>query len=109
MEWDLETRRKLAREIRRLSLEIQNEEFAKNNGKHFAEGIENTIRRIMDKLAPLGFEPANKDWMSLEQGVNTMENLYQDSPTHLWFETAQCRVVKIRKDLAHKLLVLGFP
>ena len=109
MEWTRDARLKLARRIRNLSLEIQKEEFSTNNGKHFAEGVENTIKRIMDKLTPLGFEPANKDWTHLEDGVDIMENLYEDSPTHLWFETAQCRIVKIRKDLAHKLLVLGFP
>jgi len=110
MEWDLETRRKLAKEIRRVSLEIQHEEFASNNGRHFAEGVENTIRRIMDKLTPLGFEPANKDWKHQEGDGNMfLENIYQDSPTHLWFETAQCRVVKIEKILAEKVLVLGIP
>jgi len=108
MEWDLETRRKLAAEIRRVSLRIQEEEFSKNKGKVFAEGVENTIRRIMDKLAPLGFEPANKDWKP--DGVaNILENLYQDSPTHLWFETAQCRIVKIEKSKAERVLVLGIP
>lgn len=110
MEWDLETRRKLAKEIRRVSLEIQQEEFAANNGKHFAEGVENTIRRIMEKLTPLGFEPANKDWKHQEGDGNMfLENIYQDSPTHLWFETAQCRVVKIEKPLAERVLVLGIP
>lgn len=114
MEWDLETRRKLANEIRRVSLEIQQEEFAANNGKHFAEGVENTIRRIMEKLTPLGFEPANKDWKIQEGEVGWsrnlfLENIYQDSPTHLWFETAQCRVVKIEKSLAERVLVLGIP
>lgn len=110
MEWDLETRRKLAKEIRRVSLEIQEEEFAKNKGKHFAEGVENTIRRIMEKLTPLGFEPANKDWKQQEgDGGMFLENIYQDSPTHLWFETAQCRIVKIEKSLAERVLVLGIP
>jgi hypothetical protein len=110
MEWDLETRRKLAKEIRRVSLEIQQEEFAANNGRHFAEGVENTIRRIMEKLTPLGFEPANKDWKHQEGDGNMfLENIYQDSPTHLWFETAQCRVVKIEKSLAERVLVLGIP
>lgn len=111
MEWDLETRRKLAKEIRLVSLEIQKEEFAKNNGRHFAEGVENTIRRIMEKLTPLGFEPANKDWkhQEVDDGEMFLENIYQDSPTHLWFETAQCRVVKIEKTLAEKVLILGIP
>ena len=107
--WTKETRLKLARKIRELSLEIQKEEFAKNNGRHFAEGVENTIKRIMEKLEPLGFEPANRDWTFLEEGVDTMENLYKDSPTHLWFETAQARIVKISKEDAEKLLVLGLP
>lgn len=110
MEWDLETRRKLAKEIRRVSLRIQEEEFAANSGKHFAEGVENTIRRIMEKLEPLGFEPANKDWKHQEGDGNMfLENLYEDSETHLWFETAQCRVVKIEKSLAERVLVLGIP
>lgn len=107
MEWTLDIRRKLALKIRDMSLEIQREEFAPNNGRHFAEGIENTIRRIMERLGPLGFDPADKDW-KVEEGM-FLENIYQDSPTHLWFETAQCRVVKIRKDLAEKLLPLDLP
>jgi hypothetical protein len=113
MEWDLETRRKLAREIRRVSLRIQEEEFAKNKGKVFAEGAENTINRIMEKLTPLGFEPANKDWKHDGElqgaSISPVRWLYQDSPTHLWFETAQCRIVKIEKSLAEKVLVLGIP
>ena len=109
MEWDLETRRKLAKEILRVSLEIQQEEFASNNGKNFAEGVENTIRRIMDKLTPLGFELANKDWKHQEGDGGIFDNIYQDSPTHLWFETAQCRIVKIKKSLAEKVIVLGIP
>lgn len=107
MEWDVKTRRKLARRIRELSLEIQNEEFSRNGS--FAKRVESTIKRIMIKLAPLGFEPANKDWTHLEEGTDATVNLYLDSPTHLWFETAQCRIVKIHKEHAEKLLVLDLP
>lgn len=100
MEWTRDIRHKLARHIRELSLKIQTEEFSKKG--IFPDMVERTIGRIMERLEPLGFESANKDWVH-EDG------LYKDSPTHLWFEIAQCRIVKIRKDLAEKLLVLGFP
>lgn len=111
MEWTRQIRLKLARRIRELSLEIQKEEFARcaAGGANFPETVENTIERIMERLAPLGFERANRDWTHLEEGVDSIENLYEDSPTHLWFETAQARIVKIRKDLAHKLLPLDLP
>lgn len=109
MNWTREVRLKLARRIRELSLEIQKEEFARHasGGANFPETVENTIERIMERLAPLGFERANRDWTYLEEGVDAMENLYHDSPTHLWFETAQARIVKIRKEDAEKILILG--
>lgn len=106
MNWTRETRTKLARRIRILSLEIQDEEFARPGS--FPEKVENTIERIMERLEPLGFKRANKDWKS-EGHEDLGFNLYQDSPTHLWFETAQARVVTISKEDAHKVLVLGLP
>lgn len=109
MEWTRETRLKLARRISELSLEIQREEFSRKG--IFPEMVENTIRRIMEALEPLGFEKANNDF-DMEFGEYTRGNplhIYRDSPTHLWFETAQCRIVKIRKDLAYKLLPLSLP
>jgi hypothetical protein len=115
MEWDRETRRKLAKEILRVSLQIQEEELSRcsstsktNFGSpSFPEAVAHTIERIMEKLGPLGFEPADKDWKP--DGECEEARIYQDSPTHLWFETAQCRIVKIKKSLAERVLVLGIP
>lgn len=106
MEWDRETKLKLARKIRKLSLEIQEDEFG-GSRCGFVKLVENTMKRIMNKLEPLGFEPANRDWAFVEEDEGG--KLYQDSPTHLWFETAQGRIVKISKENAEKLLVLGIP
>lgn len=110
MNWTRETRLKLARIIQELSLEIQREEFSRKG--IFPEMVENTIRRIMEALEPLGFEKANRDWSHLNPeylGGGHNLRIYRDSPTHLWFETAQCRIVKISKENAEKALVLGFP
>jgi hypothetical protein len=111
MEWTRETRRKLALRIRELSLEIQTEEFARPGD--FPEKVEKTIERIMERLDPLGFTRA-KGWFHMEVGEYIKErnanlSLYRDSPTHLWFETAQARIVTIGKDDAEKLLVLDLP
>lgn len=100
MNWTLENRRKLADRILELSHKIQSEEFARPGD--FPEKVEKTIERIMERLEPLGFTKA-KGWF-LQEG-----NLYRDSPTHLWFETAQARIVTISKEKAEKLLVLGLP
>ena len=111
MNWDRETKIKLAREIRRVSMETQEEVFrqARGNLATFPECVEETIQRIMSRLGPLGFEPANKDWS--HRGIQERQDsfLYEDSQTHLWFETAQARIVKIEKSLAEKVLVLGIP
>jgi len=110
MEWTRETRLKLAKMIREVSLEIQGEEFFSRT--NFPDMVERTIGRIMKRLEPLGFEKADRDWepeFHENLGMGYTLNVYKDSQTHLWFETAQSRIVKIKKDLAHKLLVLGFP
>lgn len=72
--------------------------------------VERTIDRIMKRLEPLGFERADGDWepeFRENLGMGHTLNVYRDSPTHLWFETAQSRIVKIHKDHAVKVLVLG--
>lgn len=106
MNWDRETKIKLAREIRRVSLETQEEVFSQTKG-NFPQFVEKTLEKIRHRLEPLGFEPANKDWKFLEERQDI--KIYQDSPTHLWFEIAQARVVKIKKSLAERVLVLGIP
>lgn len=111
MEWTRDTRRKIALTVRRLSLEIQEEELARR-GK-FPEMVENTIERIMQRLEPLGFKKAN-GWFQMDFGeyikdMNANIHVYRDSPTHLWLETAQARIVTISKEDAEKLLVLGLP
>lgn len=111
MEWTREIRRKLALKIRKISLEIQTEEFAKEGS--FPEKVEKTIGRIVERLEPLGFTKA-KGFFQVEFGehirdMNANIHVYRDSPTHLWFETAQSRIVTISKDDAEKVLVLGLP
>ena len=109
MEWTRDARLKLAREIRRISLAIQGEEFFVRT--NFPEMVERTLERITKRLEPMGFEKADRDWepeFHENLGMGYTLNVYKDSPTHLWFETAQGRIVKISKDLAEKLLVLGF-
>lgn len=105
MEWDKDTRRRLAREIRRMSRDILIEEC--RGPGNFQDMVERAVGRIMEKLRPLGFEPANRDWLFDEEYKG--ENLYRDSPTHLWLETAQGRIVKIDKTQAERILVLGVP
>lgn len=114
MNWTIDTRIRLARRIQELSLEIQNDEFARctAGGANFPEAVENTIERIMEALGPLGFEKANRDWSHLNPeylGGGHNLRIYGDSTTHLWFETAQGRIVKVSKENAEKALVLGFP
>lgn len=109
MNWDRETKIKLAREIRRVSLKTQEEVFREARNVPFPECVENTIKKIMARLRPLGFEPADRDW-NLEEHPHLLGiSIFQDSQTHLWFEIAQARVVKIEKSLAEKVLVLGIP
>ena len=109
MEWDLEARIKLAREVKKKSLEIQSMEFAR--GGAWADMVERSIKKIMEYLGPLGFERADRDWRTdkVVQDQDQDLKIYGQSETHLWFETAQSRVVKIRKDLAEKTLFLGLP
>ena len=107
MEWDLEARIKLAREVKKKSLEIQRMEFAR--GGAWADMVELAIERIMEYLGPLGFERADRDWRTDKVVQDQDLKIYGQSETHLWFETAQDRVVKIRKDLAEKNLFLGLP
>lgn len=111
MEWSQETRHKLARNIKELSLEIQKEELARC--ANFPQAAENTIKRILQRLESVGFQRAHGDFQveyaCYLSDKGTSLNLYRDSETHLWFETAQARVVTIRKDKADKLLVLGLP
>ncbi|NBT35959.1 MAG: hypothetical protein EBT03_10570 [Betaproteobacteria bacterium] len=108
MNWNRQTKIKLALEIQKISRATQEEVFneARGNLVSFVECVDKTIERIMSRLGPLGFEPANKDWRHEEGGKVT---IYKDSPTHLWFEIAQARVVKIKKSLAERVLVLGIP
>ena len=110
MEWNKENRLKLARNIRQLAIKIQEEEFSKHT--NFPDMVNKTIQRIMEKLQPLGFERANNDF-NMDSGEHLGEghllHIYKESKTHLWFETAQCRIVKIRKELAEKVLILGIP
>ena len=108
MEWDAKTRRKLALLVHRKATSIQEEEFhkARGNLRTYHEILVEVDKRILEVLAPLGFRRANKDW---EHESHTDVMLFKDSPTTLWFATAQGRVVKISKEKAEKVLVLGFP
>jgi hypothetical protein len=106
MEWPQSQRRKLARLVKTRCLAIQSEEFSKAKGTWttYEDVLDLVDRRVMEELAPLGFTRANKDW---ELEVHNDLMIFKDSPTHLWFETAQARIVKISKEQAEKLLVLG--
>ncbi len=106
MNWDLETRRKLAKMVKEKALAIQDEEFmrAKGSGRSFYDVVQDVDRRILEKLAPLGFRRANQDW---KHESNTDVMLFKQSRTNLWFETAQARIVKISKKQAEKVMVLG--
>lgn len=107
MEWDIEKRRKLAGLVKNLSWRIQDEELknARTRRLSFSEVIENTDRRVLERLEPLGFQRANRDWVH-ESGEEP--TIFQQSATHLWFDTTQGRIVKVSKDDAEKVLVLGF-
>jgi len=108
MEWPQSQRRKLGRMVKDKALAIQEEEFKKAKPARltFGEILENVDRRILESLGPLGFQRANKDW---EHEVHTDLMIFKQSETHLWFETAQARIVKISKEDALKVLVLGIP
>jgi AAA+ ATPase superfamily predicted ATPase len=106
MKWSPETRRKLAKMIRDRALGIQEQEFkeAKRTLKTFSEVIKTADSKVLGLLAPLGFKRANKDW-EIESNQDIM--IFKPSETHLWFTTIQGRVVKISKEKAEKVLVLG--
>jgi len=106
MEWTHSQRRKLARLVKTRCLAIQSEEFHKARGTRttYEEILKEVDRRVTEELAPLGFTRANKDW---EIEVHNDLMMFKDSPTHLWFDTAQARIVKISKEQAEKVLVLG--
>lgn len=111
MNWPLETRIKLGRRIKDRAMEIQEEEFNRTPPRTFSETVEKTLERISDLLEPLGFEKANMDWETenFDNSKAPGMNVYRQSPTHLWFETAQLRIFKISKEKAARLLVLGLP
>lgn len=115
MKWSLETRKKLAKMIRDRALGIQEQEFreAKRTQaqmglgiKTFSEVIKMADSKVLGILAPLGFKRADKDW-EVESNQDIM--MFKPSETHLWFTTIQGRVVKISKEEAEKILVLGIP
>ncbi len=94
--------------IRDRALGIQEQEFkeAKKTGKTFSEVIKMADSKVLGILAPLGFKRADKDW-EVESNLDIM--MFKPSETHLWFTTIQGRVVKIGKEEAEKILVLGIP
>jgi hypothetical protein len=109
MEWPLETRRKLARLVMERALGIQEEEFkaARQSGATFTRAVDLAYSRILDLLEPLGFERAGGDWR-IESSMTTPV-MFEQSDTNLWFDTIQGRVVRISKENAEKVLVLGIP
>lgn len=106
MKWTVETRTKLARLIRDRALGIQEQEFkdAKKAFKTFSEVIRSADDKVLGLLAPLGFKRADRDW-EVESNLDIV--MFKPSDTHLWFTTIQARVVKISKEKAEKVLVLG--
>jgi len=104
MKWTLETRRKLAKMVREKALAIQRCEFSKSKPATFSKIVDLADKKVLELLAPLGFEKANKDW---EHESNEDVMIFKPSKTHLWFTTIQGRVVKISKENAEKVLVLG--
>jgi hypothetical protein len=108
MKWHAEQRRKLALMVRARALGIQEQEFrdARLKRKTFSEVIKTADSKVLGLLAPLGFKRAEKDW-EVESNQDIM--LFKPSDTHLWFTTIQGRVVKISKEQAEKVMVLGFP
>jgi hypothetical protein len=107
MNWDRQKREKLARMIAMKCLEIQNHciSHVQITGENWPRILELTDERIMALLGPLGFERANKDWDESHEDVM----LFKQSDTHLWFQTAQARIVRIEKTKAERVLVLGLP
>lgn len=91
-----------------MSLNIQNEEFRNFKSTPETQNFNNdkTRKRIMEILEPLGFDWAHDDYTEEKRKPFSVV-IYRDSPTHLWFATA-CDVVKIEKEKAERLLVLGF-
>jgi len=108
MEWDIKTRRKLAHIVKRKALAIQEDEFrnAMKSRLTFGEIIDVVDRRILEVLGPLGFQRAEKDW---EHESHEEIMIFKPSKTHLWFETAQGRIIKISKKRAEKIVILGLP
>lgn len=107
MEWPPEKLVKLARMVKEKCMSIQNGEFvAKRTLRTYEDILEDIDQKIYERLGPLGFERADRDWQ-LDSDVEYP--LYRQSRTHLWFDTAQGRVTRITKEQAEKVLVLGIP
>lgn len=107
MNWDRQTRIRLARMISAKCQEIQNQCILESRlTGNWPKILELTDERTMNLLEPLGFKRANKDW---EHDALVAFVLFKQSDTHLWFETAQGRIVKIEKTKAERVLVLGLP
>lgn len=108
MDWPLETRKRLAKLVKDTSLRIlfdtQNDCTIPN--RTHLDVLEWTNEKVLEFLEPLGFIRTKKDWRIEEYGGRV--TLFRQSETHLWFETAQGGVVKITKEDAQKVLVLGF-
>lgn len=95
MEWTMDARVKLALMVRDRCMRIEEE-------GDIRDVVE---RRIYELLEPLGFQ-ATKDW-DIESISDVI--IFRDSPTHLWFSAGQGKVVKISKEEAEKVMVLGIP
>lgn len=106
MRWDRKTRAKLAKIV----WEKANEIDLEIRGK--VVGLRNYVRerdmRLPGYFKDIGFEIADAEEWSVDLASHH-PSLFQPKGKYLYFIVPTQHILKLRKDLAAKLLVLGFP
>jgi len=100
MQWPKDKREKLARLIKARSEEIKQDILGDSNS--YTDKFD---KNVLEFLKPLGF--IRSHWWQVESNDTIL--MLRQSPTHLWFHTIHGLVVKISKEQAEKILVLGLP
>lgn len=106
MRWNRESRRRLAKIVWEKSVEIDNQV------RSTARGVDNYMRgrdcRISAHFAPLGFVVAKPHEWVYDRSHNHPA-LFKPGRNHLFFLVCTQHVLKVEKELAAKMLVLGIP
>lgn len=115
MDWNIESRSKLARLVldKSVSIALESQEPFHTLGD-YNNLLERINKKILEYFVPLGFESADLDEPAEEkvpwaEGTMSKPVMLRQSSTHLFFETCKRKVIKIEKEKAEKLVVLGLP